>query len=199
MIGIYGDVAIGLAGAPSFASNQNAVRAGVQGEQRTAAVLDAFSDRALILHDLRIPLPGVKANIDHAVVSGKHVLLIDSKVWKPGFYWTWSDTPRRGLEAVPHVGKKTMQMALTATQKHLRGTGAKLPQPLVAVWPSNSSKSTNLTFLRVPGAKPVKADSLSRRVNSFIGSRRDADHRIGLALINLLNTAPASADQPRAA
>ena len=39
--------------------------------------------KAAVLHDLRIPIPGFKANIDHAVVSGRSVLLIDSKMWKP--------------------------------------------------------------------------------------------------------------------
>lgn len=199
MIGIFGDAASGLAGTPSFAKNRGTARIGARGEQRTAAVLDTFGDRALVLHDLRIPLPGVKANIDHAVVSGRHVLLIDSKMWKPGFYWTWGGTPRRGLEAVPHVGKKTMQMALDATTSHLQGTGAKMPKPLVAVWPSNDARTLSMHFLRVPGAKPVKAETLARRVDAFLGTRQEADDRIGLTMMKLLNATPAPAAQPRAA
>lgn len=30
-----------------------------------------------MLHDLRIPIPGFKTNIDHAVISGRSVLLIN--------------------------------------------------------------------------------------------------------------------------
>ncbi len=37
-------------------------------------------------------MPGFKANVDHTIVSGKSVLLIDSKIWKPGFY----GSPQRG-------------------------------------------------------------------------------------------------------
>lgn len=201
MIGIYGTVAAGLTGAPSFAKNAGTAAAGAQGEKRTARVLDQFADRALVLHDLRIPLPGVRANIDHAIVSGKHVLLIDTKVWKPGFYWTWGAKSRRGLEAVPHIDKKTMLMAADGIARHLESNKARLAHPLVGVWPSSTSKQLSLHFLRVPGARAVHAEALERRVNRFIGSRREADDRVGMRMINLLNAAPAptQAQQPWAA
>ncbi|OOP59265.1 hypothetical protein BMF89_21285 [Arthrobacter sp. SRS-W-1-2016] len=59
-------------------------------------MLNGFGKKAAVLHDLRIPLPGFKANIDHAIVSGKSVLLIDSKMWKPGFYRQCSATAAAG-------------------------------------------------------------------------------------------------------
>lgn len=75
--GIYGRAATGLQDTLR-AVNENVAKIGAKGEQKTEVLLDGFAKNAAVLHDLRIPLPGFKANIDHAIVSGKSVLLIDS-------------------------------------------------------------------------------------------------------------------------
>lgn len=84
--GVYGRAAAGLQDT-SRAVNENVAKIGAKSEQKTEVLLNGFAKKAAVLHDLRIPLPGFKANIDHAVVSGKSVPLIDFKMWKPGFYW----------------------------------------------------------------------------------------------------------------
>src|SRR3954453_8392557 len=97
--GIYGTAAAGLNNA-AWARNQDVADIGAAGEKRTAQILDGFAGKAAILHDLRIPIPGISANIDHVVVSGRRVLILDSKVWKPGIYWSLGGANRRGFERV---------------------------------------------------------------------------------------------------
>jgi len=74
-----------------WAVNGEVARIGRTGEVRTAALLDSLAARPggpAVLHDLRIP--GGSANVDHVVVTGSRVHVVDAKVWAPGVYWTWS-------------------------------------------------------------------------------------------------------------
>ncbi|WP_454698237.1 nuclease-related domain-containing protein [Arthrobacter humicola] len=70
MNGFYGRAATGLQDS-SWAVNKNVARIGTKGEQKTEALLNGFGKKAAVLHDLRIPIPGFKASVDHAIVSGK--------------------------------------------------------------------------------------------------------------------------------
>ena len=94
---------IGVAGASltdgSFTVDAGTARVGADGERKTAAILDPFTQTtsATVLHDLMVSARGYRSNIDHVVVSGSHVLIVDSKVWLPGFYWTLNGTTRRGM------------------------------------------------------------------------------------------------------
>lgn len=60
--------------------------AGLAGEQAVAAALDRldFGPDAWIFHDV-VP-PGGDGNIDHVIVSGATVYLLDAKRWRPGRY-----------------------------------------------------------------------------------------------------------------
>src|SRR5690606_3467832 len=112
---VVGRAGFGLAvGDVSWAANDQVAAVGAAGEERTAIELGRIAARPggpTVLHDLAIPIPGFTANIDHALVFGHRVVLIDTKKWKPGFYWTVAGRTRRGLEAVPHADRKTMVMA----------------------------------------------------------------------------------------
>lgn len=83
IFGIPGDLddAIGKFGARN-------VELGKRGEKRTAEMLEAFV-RYLrtprIFHGLRFPGSKV-ADVDHAVLYGKKLALIDSKMWEPAYY-----------------------------------------------------------------------------------------------------------------
>lgn len=103
----------GLAGSPLWAANASIARIGRQGELRTAALIDAAARRYgfTVLHDLRVPIPGFSANADHIVVSGRQVLLLDTKVWRPGFYWTFDGASFRGFSRFAPADKKTMKLA----------------------------------------------------------------------------------------
>lgn len=139
-----------------WAANEDVARIGRTGELRTAEVLNRLAMRpggADVIHDCRIPIPGISANIDHIVVSGSDVWLIDSKVWKPGFYWTFRGVSRRGSERFPFADKKTLPMAEQAVRGFLR-TGARV-HCLLVVWPSSSQSSLRLGLYRPRGARAV--------------------------------------------
>lgn len=202
---IIGRPGAGLSGAPSWAANADVARIGQTGELRTAEVLDEAARRhgVTVLHDLRIPIPGITANVDHAVVTGRRVLLIDAKVWQPGMYWTIGGRTFRGLRRFKPAEKKTMQMAARAFRTFLqkREIRADVLWPLIVVWPSRTG-TFRRALLRVPGARVIPAGQLARAIARFAG-RRPADQRIVDALSALV-TAPAHPDRghrqtPRAA
>ncbi len=187
MASIYGNAGGSLGNAGSWGGNVSASRAGARGEQLTAAVLNQLAksvDGLAVLHDLRIPIPGVKANIDHAIVSGDRVLLLDSKLWRPGFYWTIAGRTRRGLQRFEPADKKTLPMAYQGIGKLLQNTGARLPRPLLVVWPSQPDKPQNLVFCRPAGADMVTGAHLETRLTRLLPQR--ADPQILAALRRLL-------------
>jgi hypothetical protein len=187
-----------LGGAPAWARNATVAEIGRLGERRTAAVLDAACDRpggATVLHDLTIP--GSSANIDHVVVSGRTVWIIDTKVWAPGFYWRLGGRAYRGLKRFEPAEKKTTTLA----EDRLRGylTGLSIPvtfaRPTVAVWPSRTEKRTWTSLLRRVGDSPVVGSvAFTWAVRSMTATHgrfgrlraRTADPRLVGALSSLL-------------
>lgn len=194
MNGIYGRAATGLADT-SWAVNESVARMGTKGEQLSEKVLNTFSSRAAVMHDLRVPIPGFKANIDHVIVSGRRVLILDSKMWKPGFYWTLAGVNRRGREKVPHTGKDQAWIT-KAVESHLRGTGAEVLTVRLVIWPSRTGEKASTWLLKVPGAILITGDALARTVRSFIG-RRPADDRIVARLAELIVTPAAGPGSAR--
>lgn len=190
MNGTYGRAATGLINDNSFAVSEGAARMGARGETRTAEILDASSRKAAIMHDLRVPIPGFKANIDHIVVSGKRVLVLDTKVWKPGFYWTLFGVNRRGLQRVDHTAKNQGYIT-RALESHLAGTGARITSPQLVVWPSSTRSKLSLWALTVPGANVSPAHTLKTILRQFI-TRKPADpiivHRLSSLLIQPIAT-----------
>lgn len=181
---IYGTAGAGVA-TGSWVANAGVARAGQRGEKLTARILDqlARDTDATVLHDLRIPLPRITANIDHAVVSGRTVWLIDSKMWSPGFLWTFAGRTRRGWRAFPSADKQTMRMARDAVSRYLRGSRAQIRKPIVAVWSTNG-KPLHLWALRVPAAIAVNATDLPRHL-SGLGAPGDPQivHQLGRLLV----------------
>ncbi|WIB65691.1 nuclease-related domain-containing protein [Curtobacterium sp. MCBD17_040] len=175
----------------SWLADQGTAKVGAKGEQRTGQLLNALAttgDGPTVLHDLRIPIPGVKANIDHIVVSGSQVTIVDSKVWKPGFYWTLFGATRRGLELFPPADKQTMPMAVDAVRTYLRKQNLRgsVATPLLVVWSSQKSKPTSsLTFLHSPGARAVNGSVFAAAPARYVGGK-PADEQIVRALAQLL-------------
>ena len=65
----------------SWAVDDAVARVGRDGELRTEELLWGLADRRngpTVIHDLTIPIPRFKANIDHAAVAGRSLLLIDT-------------------------------------------------------------------------------------------------------------------------
>lgn len=189
---VIGTAGGGLTNA-SWAANETVARLGQKGEVRTAELLDelAVEYPVAVLHDVRIPIPGFTANIDHVVVAGHRVLLIDSKVWKPGRYWTIGGRTRRGWSTFEHAATKTPGMAHDTIGRFLtqRGAQHQMLTPLVAIWPSSSKGSVSTQLLRMDRCRPVSAAriaSLSRK----LAGKAAADPAIVAALSDLVNGSP---------
>ncbi|MGO3032154.1 MAG: nuclease-related domain-containing protein [Microbacterium gubbeenense] len=117
---VYGRAGGSLAGAGW--AQKDAARIGASGERLTAEVLDPLAKRpggVTVLHDLDIPIPGFKANIDHVIVAGSTVTIIDSKVWRPGIYRTRDGVTKRGFRVAEFADKKTLQAACDGFRRHL--------------------------------------------------------------------------------
>jgi hypothetical protein len=171
-----------------WAANADVARIGRTGELRTAEVLDRLARERgwTVLHDLRIPIPGFTANIDHAVVADDTLLLIDSKVWKPGWYWTFAGVARRGWSRFAHAETKTPAMAFDSIGRYLAGRGVDVRQldPIVCVWPSSTGR-LSLTLLRMERAWPIRAEKLARIIARAL-PRRPARPEVVRALSELL-------------
>jgi hypothetical protein len=119
-----------------------------------------------------IPAAGYTANIDHILLSGRTVVLIDTKAWKPGRYWTLLGVHRRGWRRFPHANTKTPAMARDRIARYLAGLGvhAMVLTPLVAVWPSSASARVNVRWLRMNQCRALPAERLPARVARIAGN-----------------------------
>jgi hypothetical protein len=175
----------------TWAKNDAVARIGKSGEVRTAAILDALAAKPggpTVLHDLRIPIPGFTANIDHVVVSGRTVYLLDAKVWRPGFYWTVRGRTRRGLSRFTPAEKKTMPMAQRAVTGYLANhrVVAEIAHPLLVVWPSSDRSPMHLWAMVSPGAGVVTGARFAAKAHRLVGTR-PADPVVVAVLAHLVN------------
>lgn len=189
---VVGEAGYGLRGESSWAVNAEVAAVGARGEAMTAGALNELAARPggpTVLHDLAIPIPGFTANVDHALVYGSRVLLIDTKLWRPGLYWTLGGRTRRGREPFPPADKQTMALAATRMTAYLtaRSAGhALIDTPLVLIWPSRTSPPLRLWLLRVPGARAVPASRGLRSLARCRRFRQSADPAIVAALTPLV-------------
>lgn len=161
-------------------------KVGAAGEVRTATEMDRHLPAGVVvLNDLSIPITGFKANIDHIVVSGKQVTIVDSKAWAGGFYWTRGSKTYRGLSRFEPAEKQTMVMASRSISAYLSKNGLEpdMATPVVVVWPTSSRLS--LWAARFPGADLLRGDRLRRACKSTFGDE-PADPGVVQALIKLL-------------
>jgi hypothetical protein len=197
---VLGHAGGSLVGA-SWAANDAVARVGRRAELQSAVVLDRLASRPdgpTVLHDLAIPIPGISANIDHVVVSGRRVLIIDSKGWKPARYWSVGGATFRGFRRFEHAKTRTPGMARQALTGYLRGRGvrARLVTPVVAVWPSSSGGRISVALLGMDGCRPVRGECLTRVVRRSVGLR-PADPGVVAALTRLLNPGPSRSTSRR--
>lgn len=178
----------------AWAVSAEVAKIGQHGERKTAALLNRYaaSDRGVtVLHDLHLPIPGFSANIDHVVVSGRTVHIIDAKVWRPAFYWTLGARTRRGLSRFTPAEKQTMAMARSALSRYLDRERATFATPVVVVWPSSAASRLNVSWLRIPGATAMTAGAFERYAERTFGRRgKPADPRVVHALATLTNSSP---------
>ena len=159
------------------------------GEVRTAEVLARLcrGDGPTVLHDLRLPMGKMQANIDHVVVSGERVTILDSKAWQPGRIWTFAGVTRRGWSRFPSGDKRTLDMAQTAISAVLRGKQVKhrMATPLMVVWPSNDTRAMKLGLFKPVGAEAITGRRLITNAKKLLGDK-PADPAIVAALLPLV-------------
>lgn len=83
---VFGSAGASLAGVRGW--RRESVESGLRGEVLTAELLENYVTRipsARIFHSLAWP-GSVTADVDHAVLCGRRLVLIDSKHWRPGDY-----------------------------------------------------------------------------------------------------------------
>lgn len=162
---IYGNAGASLNGAgKTFAANDTVAKFGAAGEQKTGRILAEVAQAGpTVLHDLRMPVKKFSANIDHVIVSGNTVTLIDTKAWAGGFYWTLAGATYRGLtrfsardrsgKTVYPAEKKTLPMARDMIAGYL-GIPAHQVKLGLIIWPVGK-KPLNTMFFRSPGSPTV--------------------------------------------
>jgi hypothetical protein len=167
------------------------INAGRLGEQKTASVLGRLCvpGGPTVLHDLTLPMRGISANIDHIVVSGRNVTIIDSKYWKPGIYWTLFGRTFNGVHRVKHADKRTTQMASRAIGSWLQTRHghnyAIVKKPILVIWPSSQRGASSLFFYSPITAVAMSGAKFTRRMRHTLGSKQ-ADPSIVAALMPLV-------------
>jgi hypothetical protein len=133
--------------------NRAATKKGNEGEKATMRLLDAqfAADPTMcILHDLNIPTADGRgtepANVDHVIITGNKVLLIDSKSWKPGKFKTRRNgITYRDRQPFPAADTHTLDMVAHRYTNFLAQHGIsadRMPHwiGLTVVWPTNPSR-----------------------------------------------------------
>ena len=174
----------------SWAASEEVAEIGRRGELLTAAVLDRLARPGgpTVLHDLMLPTTsGVRVNVDHVVVSGRKVVLVDSKCWRLGRYWTALGRTRRGLKPVPHADKRGGVAALRDLERCVLGCRAMVVGPVYVIWPSSKSSADGLSvrWYRPAAGWAMTGRQFARRAARLVGDA-PADPRIVAALVPLV-------------
>lgn len=156
-------VAGGSLGDSSWAASKGAATAGMRGERLAGELLNQHARRVdgpTVLHDVSVP--GSPANIDHIVVSGRNVMLIDSKLWRPGVYWGWGGRAWHGVTRNDHArrlsdggdGKPgSVLFARERLTPVVEGAGGTITSVNVWVFPSQAGRRVHTFLLRVVGGR----------------------------------------------
>lgn len=139
---------------------QTNVSMGVLGEQMTAEALEVLLDipGARIIHGLKFP-GSHNADVDHAIVCGNKIALVDSKLWRPGHY-SWQAGNGNGI--LRNQGERSLEL-VTHFPKAVEGYAAMFPEARVAgtilVHPNRSGSITtdnsNSDFVSLGTAQEV--------------------------------------------
>lgn len=129
-------------------------KAGRRGELACAEMLEkVFSaDPGVhVFHDVTIP--SYQANVDHVLVRGDRVVLLDAKQWKSGFYWTIAGRSFRGTERIEWADKHTLPAAVRLFSELFaeRGVDATVV-PALVLFPSGQQPLRTFAYRAAEGA-----------------------------------------------
>lgn len=158
----YGRPASSLSSYGALTGKVNAASVGARAERATAVVLDRLgaSPDVHVFHDVR--LPGMTGQLHHVVACGDRLVVVDSKWWAPGRYWTLMGRHYRGLERIGHADLPVFDVA-----RILLGT--RFPEVrlsfLVAVTGASPHR-VKVGLLRLKGAEVVPLGRLGSSLAS---------------------------------
>lgn len=189
---VYGLAGSGLVDA-SWAASKRVADVGRKGEIKTAVLLNEIArrpDGPSVFHHV-VPR-GSSADVDHVVVSGNHVLMVDSKAYLPAFYWTFGGVHYRSrslrsherAEFVPDEGY--IERSRRRMERTLEGTGAVVDEAVFAVWPSRKKGRIFVGLLRLgENSRLVHGEKVAALVQRWakFGS---ADPKVVRALVERL-------------
>jgi hypothetical protein len=72
-----------------------------------------------VTHSLNIPRgmkdrQPLRGDVDFAVASGRHLVLVDSKLWKDGLYWSLPMPPRSSIALIGELGRSPLGQAASS-------------------------------------------------------------------------------------
>jgi len=164
---IIGTPGINIEGA-IWAVSGRASEIGAAAERRTGAALNRLAQTtgATVLHGLVFGRGKTSFDVDHAVVTGTDVYLVDSKCWRPGAYYNLGSRVYRGfLNRFQYAEVRTHDAAVERLAKH----GILVAGSVMAVWPSREDGRVTMLRVRNPSAKVMSGDRamawLARRID----------------------------------
>lgn len=196
--------------ASGWSANAGVARAGRAMEVEIGEMLNrrAREHGVAVFHDLGIP--GARGgNIDHAVLGGRRLVVIDSKAWRPGLYATiggrtWrspgdverdgSGRPVKGakpklVSPFPHADKDWLERAIPMLARYLEQQGVQGirvdERAIVAVGSSRPGERIRVGVAKMPGARLMSAAAFSRSMGRLLPSG-DPDPAAMAALARLV-------------
>ncbi|MCZ4326725.1 nuclease-related domain-containing protein [Brachybacterium paraconglomeratum] len=192
---VLGVAGSGLVNA-DWAASKNIAKMGRRGEVSTATVLNSAARSAggpTVLH--HVQPDGAVADVDHILVAGRSVYLLDSKVWKPALYWTRGGRHRRSVSLLAHEPAAHLPTPEDLARSRARVSrvleaasidDADVIGPVIVVWPSSEKRLISTSLLHLgDGVTVVPGRSLERAVHRM-SRQGSADQRIVRALAEQL-------------
>jgi hypothetical protein len=158
---------------------------GQKGERKLAEIINRYARQTniAVLHDLRLPSDKYTANIDHVIVDGNKVRVLDSKVWQNGIYFTAFKKCYRITDKAffpkrfPSGEKHTMGLIVDTLNRYLstRAHKYKIVKPCLVVMPSNpQSAPSNFRFYSPESAQVADIRRFESRPYRYMGRGLDA-------------------------
>lgn len=168
-----------------WAASRRVAEMGRVGEVLTARILNPLARRPggpSVAH--HVTPPGGTADVDHVLISGSRVVLIDSKRWRPGVYWTFGGVHRRAesllsMEVAEHVPSLEQVARMQERMgRALAGSGARIEGPLFVIWPSREGGRVSVQMLNLGAGTQVVPGGQFERVARRLARGGSADRGI---------------------
>lgn len=175
--------------------------AGAQGEHATAQLLRQLAGtdpHTHVFHSVNLGDKRLTADIDHVIIRGDRILILDSKWWAPGRYRTTPDGQHHRPDGTT-ITSPTWRTPTVAAQLLGHPEGPH-PDTALIIWNSRPGQRQNVRRLRPPVTDPplVILQGDTRRARRYITRALDLTNQRpappNQALVNRLHNAATVAD-----